>query len=86
MEIVTFSHFSDVHRGRSFHDVINHKTWLSDSMAAVFIDPCSLALGAEYEILVSHGRVHDTDIVQYCLTPRTHFLVAGVIKEVVSWL
>ena len=37
--------------GRSFHDVINHNAWLSDSMAAVFIDPRSLALGAEYEIL-----------------------------------
>ena len=31
--------------GRSFHDIINH------SMAAVFIDLCSLAVGAEYEIL-----------------------------------
>ena len=49
-------------------------------MAAVFIDPRSLALGAEYEIL----RFLVVDIVQYCLTPRNHFLVAGVIKEVVS--
>ena len=48
MEIVTFSHFSDVMGGRSFHDVINHNTWLSfNDMAAVFIDPRSLALGAE---------------------------------------
>ena len=58
-----------------------------NSMAAVCIDPRSLALGAVYEILtVSHGRAHVADIVQYCLTPRTHFLVAGVIKEVASWL
>ena len=55
-------------------------------MAAVFIDPSSLAVGAEYEMLVSHGRAHVADIAQYCLTPRTHFLVAVVIKEVVSWL
>ena len=46
-------------------------------MAAVFIDPSSLAVGAEYEMLVSHGRAHVADIAQYCLTPRTHFLVAG---------
>ena len=51
--------------------------WLDSSHLLVFIDPCSLALGAEYEILVSHGRVHVTDIVQYCLTLRTHFLVAA---------
>ena len=55
-------------------------------MAAVFSYPRSLAVGAEYEILVSRGRAHVADIVQYCLTPMTHFLVAGVIKEVVSWL
>ena len=30
--------------------------------------------------------MHVADIAQYCLTPRTHFLVAGVSKEVVSWL
>ena len=36
--------------------------------------------------MVSRGRAHVADIVRYCLTPRTHFLVAGVIKEVVSWL
>ena len=45
-------------------------------MAAVFIDPRSLAVGAKYEILVFRGRVHVADIAQYCLTPRTHFLVA----------
>ena len=51
MEIVTFSHFSDVMSGHSFHDVINHNAWLSERLAAVFIDPRSLALGAEYEVL-----------------------------------
>ena len=30
MEIVTFSHFSDVMSGHSFHDVINHNAWLSE--------------------------------------------------------
>ena len=70
--------------GRSFHNIINHNTWPSEQYG---IDPRSLALGAEYEILtVSHGRAHVADIVQCCLTPRTHFLVAGVIKEVASWL
>ena len=34
----------------------------------------------------SYSRAHVADIVQYSLTLRTHFLVAGVIKEVVSWL
>ena len=38
--------------GRFFHDVINHNTWLSDSMAAVFIYLRSLAVGAEYEIFL----------------------------------
>ena len=33
---------------------------------------------------VSRGRAHVADILQYCLSPRTHFLVAGVIEEVVS--
>ena len=56
MEIVTFSHFSDVMSGHSFHDVINHNAGLSErygcqAQAAVFIDPRSLALGAEYEVL-----------------------------------
>ena len=37
--------------GRFVHDVINHNAWLSDSMAAVFSYPRSLAVGAEYEIL-----------------------------------
>ena len=31
--------------GRFFHDVINHNVWLSDSMAAVFSYPHSLAVG-----------------------------------------
>ena len=78
--------------GRSFHDVINHNVWLSEQCGCCFhcqsdIDPRSLARGAEYEILHFYrGRGHVADIVRYCLTPRTHFLVAGVIKEVVSWL
>ena len=52
MERVTFSHFSEsVMGGHFFHDVINHNAWLSDSMAAVFSYPRSLAVGVEYEIL-----------------------------------
>ena len=53
MEIVTFSHFSDVMSGHSFHDVINHNAWLSERYGSCFIDPRSLALGAEYEVLQS---------------------------------
>ena len=57
-------------------------------MAAVFIDPRSLAVYAQYK--VSHGGVHIADIAQYCLSLRTHFwvysLFAGVIKELVSLL
>ena len=58
------------------------------SLAASFIDPRSLALGAEYEVLqfLVVERTLLTLCSTYCLTPRTHFLVAGVIKEVVSWL
>ena len=52
-------------------------------MVTVFVDPCSLAVGA---LTVSHGRAHVTDIAQSCLTLRADFLIAGVIKEVVSWL
>ena len=55
MEIVTFSHFSDVSRvGVSFmmsSTTTRGPAWLSDSMAAVFSYPRSLAVGAEYEIL-----------------------------------
>ena len=65
---------------RSFHDVIKRVA----SMAAVFIDPVFTA--SRCRVLVSRGRVHVADIVRYCLTPRTYFLVAVVIKEVVSWL
>ena len=35
-------------------------------MAAVFIDPRSLAVGAEYENL--RGKAHVADFVQCCLT------------------
>ena len=55
-----------------------------NSMAAVCIDPHSLALGAKYKIL--QFVVVECTVVQYCFTPRTHFLVAGGIKEVVNWL
>ena len=54
MEIVTFSHFSDVSWvGVSFmmSSTTTRTAWLSDSMAAVFSYPRSLAVGAEYEIL-----------------------------------
>ena len=32
--------------------------------------------------MISCGRAHIVDIVQYCFTVWTHFLVAGVIKVV----
>ena len=55
--------------------------WISaDSVRDFFRD------GPLGNLTVSRGRAHFADIAQYCLTPRTHFLVAGVIKEVVSWL
>ena len=50
VETVTFNRFGDFMGGRFFHD-INHNVRLSEQLAAVFIDPCSLAVGAEYEIL-----------------------------------
>ena len=62
------------------------RAWLSDSMAAVFIDPLTSSRCRVLNLTVSCGRAHVADIVQYCLTPRTYFLIAVVIKEVVSWL
>ena len=41
------------------------------------------AVGA---LTVPHGRSHVTGIAQSCLTLRADFLIAGVIKEVMSWL
>ena len=52
MEVVTFSHFSDVSQvGVPFEMSLTTTRGQVNSMAAVFIDLCSLALGAEYEIL-----------------------------------
>ena len=52
MEIVTFSHFSDISWvGVPFMMSLTTTRGYVNSMAAVFIDPHSLALGAEYEIL-----------------------------------
>ena len=52
MKIVTFSHFSDVSWvGVPFMMSSTTTRGKVNSMAAVFIDPRSLALGAEYEIL-----------------------------------
>lgn len=57
----------------------------TDYMAAVFVDPRSLAVGRVGNLIVSCGRAHVTDIANCCLTPRTYFVLAGwVIKEVVS--
>ena len=88
MEIVTFSHFSDVlWVGVPFMmSSTTTRAWLSDSMAAVFIDPLTSSRCRVLNLAVSRGRAHVADIAQYCLTLRTHFLVAGVIKEVVSWV
>ena len=58
--------------------------WAIIKQYGCFVDPRSLAVGGDYEILVSHGRADVADIAQYCWTLRIHFLVAGVIKEVVS--
>ena len=57
-------------------------------MAAVFVSLHLSVLGAQCEVLyiVSLDRTHVTETAQCCLTFRTRFLVAGVIKEVVSWL
>ena len=56
-------------------------------MASILSGLCLSVLGTECKVfinlIVSLGRMHVTDIAQHCLTPRTHFLVAGVI---VSWL
>ena len=52
MKIVTFSHFSDVSWvGVPFMMSSTTMRGKVNSMAAVFIDPRSLALGAEYKIL-----------------------------------
>ena len=85
---ITFSHFSDkswVHVN-SFHDVINHNAWVTEHYCCCF--HWSVFTGSRCRVqnlVVSRGRAHVAD-VQYCLTPRTHFLVAWVIKEVVIWL
>ena len=87
METVTFNHFSDVWVGVPLvMSFMNHNVWLGEQYGCCLC--CSLAVGVEYEMLVSRGRLrtHIADIAQYCLTPTTHFLVAGVIKEIVSWL
>ena len=39
-----------------------------------------------WSLVVSLDRTHVTETAQCCLTFRTRFLVAGVIKEIVSWL
>ena len=55
-------------------------------MAAVLVDLCLSVLGAECEVLFLLIGHTFTETAQYCLTFRTRFLVAGVIKEIVSWL
>ena len=71
-----FSHFSDVSWERfSFVMSLTTTRGSVNSMASVFIYAHSLALDAEYEILVSHGRAHVAGIAQYCLTIRTHWLL-----------
>ena len=40
---------------------------LVNIMVTVFVDPCSLAVGA---LTVSHGRAHVTDVAQRCLILR----------------
>ena len=53
-------------------------------MAAVFVSLCLSVLGAECEVQTCIVALPETETVQCCLTFRTHFLVARVIKEVVS--
>ena len=63
MKIVPFSHFSDVSSvGVPFMMSSTTTRGLVNSMAAVFIDPRSLVVGAEYEIL--QFLVVEGDIVQ----------------------
>ena len=68
MEIVTFSHFSDVSSvGVPFMMSSTTMRGQVNSMAAVFIDPRSLARGAEYEIL------------QFLVVERTLLILCGTV-------
>ena len=74
MEKVTFSRFSDVSWvGIPFAMSLATMCGWVNSMAAVFIDPRSLAVGAEYEIL------------QFLVVERT-LLTLHRLRGLTSWL
>ena len=68
-------------------DVINHNAWLAEQYGCCLCWPAFISFrGRMWSLVVSFDRTHVPETVQCCLTFRTRFLVAGVIKEVVSWL
>ena len=87
METVTFGHFSDVSWiGVPFVMSLTTMCAKESNMAAVFVGLRLSAVGTECEVLwfLLVGRTLLTLTLRRAFTLRTCFLVAGVIKEVVS--
>ena len=68
--------------GIPFPNVINHNVCKDEQYGCCrhwsLFTGCK---GRVWNLTVSRGRAHITDIVQCCFTPRTRFLVSRVIKD-----